>query len=197
MKFSNGYWLTKEGYEVHYPRSVRDVQEVEDGLILYAPCKDIRHRGDTLNIALLTIKLSSPMENVIRVQTWHHRGVKPKTPNFEIKRDKAPFTVEENENEIYFTSGSLKVKITKDDFGMVYYNGNQKLTHTENKGLAWITGPNKDTFMRAQLNLNVGEYVYGLENVLLHLLKMDKLLIFGIVMVEQAQSKHIKIFRFT
>lgn len=162
MKFTNGYWLTKEGYEVHYPRSVRDVQEVEDGLILYAPCKDIRHRGDTLNIALLTIKLSSPMENVIRVQTWHHRGVRPKTPNFEIKRDKAPFTVEENENEIYFTSGSLKVKITKDDFCMVYYNGHQKLTHTEKKGLAWIAGPNKETFMRGQLNLNVGEYVYGL-----------------------------------
>ncbi|MEH7248116.1 alpha-xylosidase [Neobacillus niacini] len=162
MKFTNGYWLTKEGYEVHYPRSVRDTKTVEDGLILYAPCKDIRHRGDTLNIALLTIKITSPMENVIRVQTWHHRGVKPKTPNFEIKRNDAVFTIEENENEINFISGDLKVKITKDPFEMVYYNGDKKLTQTEKKGLAWITGPNKETYMRGQLNLNVGEYVYGL-----------------------------------
>lgn len=162
MKFTNGYWLVKEGFDVNYPRSVRDFKIVEDGLILYAPCKEIRHRGDTLNIPLLTIKLSSPINNVVRVQAWHHKGGKEKTPNFEVKNEFAPFTVETNDNEIYFISGEIKVKITKDNFFIDYYNSEKKLTHNENKGLAWIKGPNKETYMRAQLNIGVGEYLYGL-----------------------------------
>lgn len=162
MKFTNGYWLLKEGFELHYPRSVRDYEVTDDGLILYAPCKEIRHRGDTLNIALLTIKLSSPLKNVIRVQTWHHMGGKEKTPHFDVKNEHAPFTVNTGENEILFTTGNLKAKITLDDFFIEYFNENQKLTYNENKGLAWIRGPEKESYMRAQLNLGVGEYLYGL-----------------------------------
>lgn len=162
MKFTDGYWLVKEGYDLNYPRSVRDFEVLDDGLILYAPCKEVRHRGDTLNIPLLTIKLSSPINNVIRVQTWHHKGGKEKTPNFDVKKDSVSFKVDTNENEIYFTSGELKLKINKENFFIEYYNDEKKLTHSENKGLAWIKGPNKETYMRAQLNLGVGEYLYGL-----------------------------------
>ena len=31
-------------------------------------------RGDTLNLPLLTVRFSSPMPNVIRVQMVHHKG---------------------------------------------------------------------------------------------------------------------------
>lgn len=166
MKFTDGYWLTRKGYEVNYPRSVRDYEILDDGIILYAPCKEIMHRGDTIgdtvNCPILTIKLSSPIENVIRVQTWHHMGRKERTPNFDVKDDVAPFTIDTIDNEIFFTSGELNAKITKNDFFIDYYNGNHKLTHHDKKGFAWIEGPNQKTYMRAQLNLGVGEYIYGL-----------------------------------
>ncbi|MEI3599244.1 MULTISPECIES: alpha-xylosidase [unclassified Oceanobacillus] len=162
MKFTNGYWLLREGFEVNYPRSVRDFEVVDDGLILYGPCKEIRHRGDTLNIPLLTIKLSSPIRNVIRMQTWHHKGTTDRKPNFDVKDGSSTFKVETNDNEIIFTTGELKAIIIRDSFFIEYYNGDKKLTHNESKGLAWVKGPENESYMRAQLNLSVGEYLYGL-----------------------------------
>src|SRR5690625_6319503 len=76
--------MTREGYDIHFPRTVHDVSQSDEGITLYAPCKDINHRGDTLDGPLLTVKLSSPMANVVRVQTWHYKGRQNKGPHFDI-----------------------------------------------------------------------------------------------------------------
>ena len=52
---------------------------------MYAATKPLQGRGDTLNLPLLTVRFSSPMENVIRVQIVHHKGGRPRGPEFELK----------------------------------------------------------------------------------------------------------------
>src|SRR5690625_7679916 len=86
LKFTDGNWMVREGFSIHHPRTVRDIDVEKDSLTLYAPCKDIHHRGATLDGPLLTVKLSSPADNVIRVQTWHYKGGRERFPNFDVAR---------------------------------------------------------------------------------------------------------------
>jgi alpha-D-xyloside xylohydrolase len=66
------------------PSEARDIEIDDHSLTVYAPTKRIQHRGDTLNLATLTVRFSSPLENVIRVQLTHHKGGKPRKPKFTI-----------------------------------------------------------------------------------------------------------------
>jgi len=162
LKFTNGNWMTRAGYDIHFPRTVHDVSQSDDGITLYAPCKDINHRGDTLDGPLLTVKLSSPMANVVRVQTWHYKGRQNKGPHFDIAQTDDQPQIAANDGDISLQSGDLKVTVDKNDFGLNFYNGETKINAGDAKGLAWVEGPNEKTYMRAQLNLDVGENIYGL-----------------------------------
>ncbi|MDL4841905.1 alpha-xylosidase [Aquibacillus rhizosphaerae] len=162
MKFTSGNWLVKEGFTINHPRIVHDIDVTEESVTLYAPCKDINHRGDTLDGPMLTIKLSSPSDNIIRIQTWHFKGGIKKHPNFDVKNESSTHHLDTNDDEITFISGDLNVKINKKQFGMKFLNGDKKLTESDSKGLAWITGPENSTYMRGQLRLHVGEQLYGL-----------------------------------
>lgn len=162
MKFTNGFWLTKEGFDIQHPRNVCDISINEDMVTLYAPCKDIQNRGDTLNLPSLTIQLSSPLENVIKVKAWHHKGAVNKTPNFDVKDGIIPLEFKDNEGNMIFNSGNVSVNIQRNPFKITFSQGNQVLTSIDPKGVAWIKGPHKESYMRSQLNLGVGEYIYGL-----------------------------------
>ncbi|QDP41107.1 alpha-xylosidase [Radiobacillus deserti] len=163
MKFTNGNWLVKEGFMIHHPHQVHDVLKEEDALTLFVPCKAIRHRGDTLDGPLLTIRISSPMENVFRIQTWHFKGGKEKYPQFKLNQKASAIEIYQNNHKWELYSGQTKLKIPTDDiFRMEFFNQDKKLTHSDQKGLAWIRGNDNKTYMRGQLNINVGEYFYGL-----------------------------------
>ncbi|SDK47032.1 alpha-xylosidase [Sediminibacillus albus] len=162
MKFTNGFWLTKEGYDINFPRTIRDIKIADEMVTLFAPCKEINHRGDTLNIPSLTIQLTSPIENVIRVKAWHHKGGIDRSPAFDVTSASKPLQTETKQEEVIVSSGQLQVKIQRSPFKIEFLNEEQKLTHIDSKGIAWIQGPDKESYMRAQLNLNVGEDLYGL-----------------------------------
>lgn len=162
MKFTDGFWLTKEGFDIQHPRNVRDVVINENTVTLYAPCKDIQHRGDTLNLPSLTIQLSSPMKNVIKVKAWHHKGTRTKTPEFDSKNELLSLNCEQKEEQTILNSGNVSVNIQHKPFKITFTQGNQVLTSVDSKGVAWIKGPEKESYMRGQLNIGVGEYLYGL-----------------------------------
>ena len=82
MKFRNGYWLYKEGYACFSPRQVYEISR-EDGMLeLCAPTSLITGKGDTLKGVNLTIRITAPMPDVIRIQTCHHLGAVRKGPEF-------------------------------------------------------------------------------------------------------------------
>ena len=97
MKFSNGCWLNTEGTEVFSPAQVYFVKKDEQllvkeagefscrELIICAPTSKINHRGDTLGGVNLTIRISSPMEEVVRIRADHYLGVKERTPGLDRK----------------------------------------------------------------------------------------------------------------
>ncbi|MEJ6952003.1 alpha-xylosidase [Natronospora cellulosivora (SeqCode)] len=163
MKFTDGNWLVKEGYDIFSPITLYDYEEKENSLNLYAPYQYINHRGDTLQGPLFTIKLSSPMEDVIRVRFYHYKGQINEEPAFEIAEDaNTEFLVDDKDESLAFKSGDLNAFIDKNNFSIEFSNKNGKITSSTYRNKGYIKEDNGNTYIREQLDLAVGECVYGL-----------------------------------
>jgi len=170
MKFSNGCWLNKDGITRFSPQEVYSSDKNEKVLTMYAPCNRINHRGATLGGPVITYKITSPLENVLRIRAYHYMGAQDMGPNFEVKDEEVNIITEETENLITVKSGNLSVNIDKDNFGMEFFNKDKYLTKSANRSSAYLKGTNEkfldeegiETYMRDQLSLSVGETVYGL-----------------------------------
>src|SRR5699024_7053892 len=113
MKFLDGGWLVKEGYEVDYPVHVYATREEENELTLYAPFRYIGDKGATLDGGMMTIELSSPHENIIGVKLYHHKGAINHGPNFELHKVNPAVSIENGEEVATFQSGDLKAIVSK------------------------------------------------------------------------------------
>ena len=162
MKFTDGYWQMRPGYEPHYATHVHEV-EVEPGtMTVYASTKKLNSRGDTIGSPVLTIRFSSPMENVIRVQISHHKGGVPGCPKFDLKNSEIIPTIVDNDQYANLTTGHLSVSIHKGESWKVEFRaGEQSLTSSSWRGTGFVDTP-QGRFVHEQLNLGVGECVYGL-----------------------------------
>ncbi|MFB4349004.1 alpha-xylosidase [Microbacterium sp. CR_7] len=78
MKFTDGFWQLRPGVTALYAQEAYDIAETSTpdgpGIVVTAPTMVIAKRGDTLNRPVLTTTLSSPAEGVIRVRIAHHVG---------------------------------------------------------------------------------------------------------------------------
>jgi alpha-D-xyloside xylohydrolase len=89
VKFTNGYWLLREGVQARYPIQAYDVRVESGALVVYAPTQRIRHRGETLNQPVLTVRCSSPAPDVISIAVSHFAGEQPRHPEFPLNTDSA------------------------------------------------------------------------------------------------------------
>ena len=172
MKFSNGCWLQKEDCACFSPAQIYFTKIEKDRVTLCAPTNKINHRGDTLGGVNLTIQISAPYPEVLRIQTHHHMGLKERMPQFELAPPQTGnLAAEETEKQIIVKSGELRIEIEKESGAFVFWRGAEKITgsgwrdlaymKTNWKGSAYDKGP-EDAYMREQLSLSVGELVYGL-----------------------------------
>lgn len=173
MKFGNGCWLQKEGIECFSPKEAYFINKNDYEVIICAPTNHILHRGDTLGGINLTIRITSPADEIIRVQTSHHLGINKKTPEFELQfNEHNKINLEENEDFLIIKNGSLSLKINKKNWAMFYERNNKTLTSSTNrdlaymrtdwKGFAYDLDPSGKAFMRQQLSIDVDEHIYGL-----------------------------------
>ena len=163
MKFTDGYWQMRAGVTPHYAAQVHDVILEENAITVYAPVGRLKERGHTVNQPLLTLRFSSPIENVIRVQCVHHKGAVLLKPEFTLySESSAQVSISNDENSVMLTSGNLSVRVHKgDDWLVEYLGGNQVITSSSWRAMGFI-----DTlhgrYIHEQLSLGVGECVYGL-----------------------------------
>jgi len=172
MKFSNGCWLQKEGCECFSPAQVYFSKIEPDLVTLCAPTNKIYHRGNTLGGVNLTICISAPFPEVLRIQTFHHMGVQKKKPSFELaKAQTGNLHVQETEDTFIITSKSLRLEVEKSTCAMTFFRGEEKITSSTTKDLAYMKTDfrglvydkgTQDAYMRERLNLSVGELIYGL-----------------------------------
>jgi alpha-D-xyloside xylohydrolase len=163
MKFSDGEWLMQPGVTAFHPAEAHDVTEENDTLLIHAPTRPIRHRGDTLGGPLLTIRLSSPMEDVIHVRIEHHSGAADHNPRIPLLPQPAPkVRIETGKEEAVLRSGELGVHVNKGGWEITFEAGDKVLTRTAGRGMGYVQSAGRGTFVHERLHLGVGECVYGL-----------------------------------
>lgn len=173
MKFSNGCWLQKEGTACLSPAEVYFTTIEEKRVLLYTPTSHIQYRGDTLGGVCLTIEITSPMPEIIRVKAIHNKGALDDGPKFELNLgDGCPLEVKDSEECLCIHSGRAGLLIDKKNWKMTYLDGEEKrcssgwrdlaYMKTDWKGEAYVSSYDRDAYMRQQLTLGVGELVYGL-----------------------------------
>lgn len=163
MKFTDGFWMLRPGVEPLYATEAHDIDLVEDTLVVTAPTKVIATRGDTLNRAVLTVTLHSPMPGVIGVRIEHFQGgCRPlgfALPGAEP--DFAP-TIVVNDTAGSITSGDLTATVTRGaPWDLTFTSRGKTLTSSGSKAQAHLR-VDGDAYVHEQLALGVGELVYGL-----------------------------------
>ena len=164
MKFTDGVWLLQPGAQAHYPAEVNEAIREGDTLVISAPTRPIRHRGDTLQGPLLTIRLSSPMEGVIKVRLEHYTGGPERGPHIPLQPGPAPQVAIQVDAEVAsLTSGGLGARVKrKDGWEIAFLADDRVLTRSSARGMGHIRWPEHGNFLHEQLSLGVGESVYGL-----------------------------------
>jgi len=164
MKFSNGYWLLKDGITAEGCVDVRRVKINEKSVVLNVTPFKIYNRGQTLGGPLFTLTLTSPQEGIINVTFKHYENANGDylhKPSFVYNDENCVLDVKNDENNITILSGDLCVEICKDPFKIVYNYKDKYLTSSNTKQLAYIKTPDGN-FMREHLGVSVGENIYGL-----------------------------------
>jgi len=176
MKFSSGFWRLRPGVQGHYPARVHEVERREGELIVHASTQPSPERWATLNCPMLSISLSSPAPDVIRVRLTHHAGGVQRGPAFEIHQAPTNPEITETESQLTFRSGELTARVRRRTWGIEFLGAGEPLTDTGFRNMGWMTvskGPQdartwldaeaqRTAYVKEELRLGVGECIYGL-----------------------------------
>lgn len=185
MKFTDGFWETRPGVDALYAQEAYDIEAGDGRLTVSAPTRVITRRGDTLNRAMLTVTLSSPLEGVVGVKIEHHRGAKG-FGGFGLPGAQSGFGSASTDpvGGGVLDAGSLQGHIAPGaPWNLTFQAEGRTLTKSGNKSIGYIslgadasvsvepvgptgvsvTGrPPSSSYLHAKLSLGVGELVYGL-----------------------------------
>ena len=168
MKFTDGYWMVRDGFTLDRPAEAYDVwsRDTSAGgtaLGILAPTGRIRSRGDTLNRSAATITISSPLPGVIRVRIDRHTGGPDGRPAFELPgAGLPPVSIDAQAPVASFESGGLSARVSREPLRIDFDHDGRRLTSCLPRSIGLARGPDGAPFVFQQLSLGVGELVYGL-----------------------------------
>ncbi len=184
MKFADGFWLNQKGYDVKYASQAYEIKTGRNFINVLATTSYIQNRGMTLGGPVLDITYSCTQKDVIKVTIEHYKGGLDNMPKFELNEEQG-FVPEIAEGGDFYEliAGDTKVHISKFGWNVQFYYKDKKLTggawrastvidESKFKVSARLNASQDDTFwsyprdsrssyIREQLNLSVGECIYG------------------------------------
>ena len=201
MKFTNGYWMIRDGVDALYAREAYELtaNETNESLNVLATTSVVRGRYDTLNLPTFNVDVTSPAEGVVRVVARHWQGA-AEQPGFPLNADRpggrdyvtvaahgnGDGEVGENGADVMLTTGGLTAKVVKGSpWSLSFLDAaGRTLTASSGKSLARFklsalsnvtaqpvgefgvtmdgsARDESDVFSAIQLQLGVGEEVYG------------------------------------
>ncbi|NEG70523.1 alpha-xylosidase [Bifidobacterium choloepi] len=166
MKFLNGGWLVRDGYSVKYAANIYDADIDRDGgkLTLYCPFgSPIYNAGMTLDGGILTIEVTSPRENVITTRLINFRKDRSHCPKFQLNETNPAVEIAEDDEKWTFTSGKTTLEIAKDEtIDFKYFFDGTEIAHSGWRAKGLVNDPSGRLHVTEQLDLGVGEKIYGL-----------------------------------
>jgi len=183
MKFTDGFWQLRPGVTALYAQQAYDIWPGENSITVTAPTRVIEKRGDTLNRPTLTVTLSSPLPGIIGVRVEHFQGG-PDELEFELEgAEDGHGSVDVSPTGGTLTSGDISATIAAGaPWELTFESRGRILTGSGHKALAYLQldpgaqvdpgpvgnaraatiGPRASTYIHEQLDLGVGELIYGL-----------------------------------
>ena len=114
MKFTDGQWLLQPGVTAHYATEARSITAEDGRLVVVAPVRPIGDRGDTLMGPILTITLSSPLHDIIRVRIEHFTGGLLRGPQIPlVPQADAAATINDGAECATLTAGDLTARVDR------------------------------------------------------------------------------------
>ena len=165
MKFTDGQWLLREGVTAAYPSAAHEVDVTDQGLRVLAPTFPVRDRGDLLKGPVLTLDVGSPMTDVISVTLTHFAGEQPRPAGVRPRHRRARGDMRVDDEVATLTSGRLCARVHRrePDWRLELVGDGRLLTASGAKDMALMTHRRRGaTHVREQLELGVGDTVYGL-----------------------------------
>jgi len=160
MKFTNGFWLLREGVSLSKAVQLQKVEHDNEKLSLLYATRKIEHRGNTLNLGTINVEVDSPLQDVIRLRLAHHKG--GKTPlRFNLAEEKTKAVISSSEYLVEFSSGSLTARFSAKEFGIDWIGNGVSIAKQGEKGIFYAHAP-EGRFLAAQMPISVGEQIYGL-----------------------------------
>ena len=153
MKFTKGYWLNLPGVENADCVQIRETQVQGDRVYLYGVPypQDERAMGGPV----LEMYVSSPREDILRLEAFHFMGSAKKEPSFEMDMETCPLAVTPFEGGLSIQSGKTELRITRSPASFAYYYDGKPLTQVGDRfGHAMISAMKtpEGPFMRVQLD---------------------------------------------
>ena len=164
MKFLNGGWLVKDGYTVKYAANIYTA-DIEPGkLTLFCPFgSPIYNPGMTLDGGILTIAVTSPREDIITTRLINFRTDREHCPQFHLNETAPHVEIDETDDAWTFTSGRLTLRIAKGEtIDFAYLYDGKRIAHSGWRAKGLVTSPDGQLHVTDQLDLGVGEKIYGL-----------------------------------
>lgn len=164
MKFLNGGWLIRDGYTVKYAANVYTANVEPGKLTLFCPFgTPIYNPGMTLDGGILTIEVTSPREDVITTRLINYRKDRSKCPSFHLNETNPAVDIQETDDAWIFTSGKLTLTIAKgEQIDFAYDYDGQRIAHSGWRAKSLVTDPDGRLHVSEQLDLGVGEKIYGM-----------------------------------
>lgn len=188
MKFTDGFWQLRPGVTALYAQEAYDVAETDDtpdghGIVITAPTMVIAKRGDILNRPVLTTTLSSPAEGVIRVRIAHHVGGRWHGGFALPGAGGGTASVSLSEGGGVVDAGALVARIAPGaPWDLAFEVDGRRVTGSGHKAQGYVQladgaqvdagivsnarqgggSPAASAYVHEQLDLGVGEHIYGL-----------------------------------
>ncbi len=164
MRFGNGAWTMLPGVKPNYLGRVDAVEIRDRELIIHVGSRLEKARWATLEGHMFTVRVTSPADNVLRVQVTHHKGRQKRGPEYLLNSAPRPLRAEESNEQIALTAGHLRLVVGKEPWSLRFLDAEsgEPITASPFKAMGLMEEPEHGLFMREQLTLKAGEQVYGL-----------------------------------
>ena len=163
MKFLNGGWLVKDGFSVKYAANIYTANIEPKKLTLFCPFgSPIYNAGMTLDGGILTIEVTSPREDVITTKLINFKKDRSNCPKFGLNETDPDVEIDETDDKWTFTSGRLTLEIAKGEtIDFKYLYDGKVIAHSGWRAKGLVTDPEGQLHVSEQLDLGVGEKIYG------------------------------------
>jgi len=155
----------KPGVKSSNCEQIREVRLSEDKSLLWLYGVSYKEDVRSLDGAAIELEITSPQPDVIRLRACHFKGACANTVHFAIDDSRLPLTVSDESGILTITSRSTRLVINKSPATFTWFYKDRRLTSIGAQFgrpmISYISSP-EGPYMRAQLDLDIGEHVYGL-----------------------------------